>query len=197
MSEFNIEVEGGSSVRLPTAGKYCDRDIVVEATEGPSSTQLKSLIQKSNVANVLKELPDGITRIGAYAFAACGTLGFTSLPDSVTSIGAYGFMSCSQFTLDSLPDELASIGMGAFQHCTRLALTSLPEGLTSIYANAFNLCEGLNEMTFKGTPTTIDSTAFAHCTNLLTINVPWAEGAVANAPWGATNATINYNYTGD
>lgn len=29
MSEFNIKVDGGSSVRLPTAGKYCDRDIVV------------------------------------------------------------------------------------------------------------------------------------------------------------------------
>lgn len=31
---FNIEVEGGSSVRLPTAGKYCDRDIVIKATGG-------------------------------------------------------------------------------------------------------------------------------------------------------------------
>lgn len=31
---FNIEVEGGSSVRLPTAGKYCDRDIVITATGG-------------------------------------------------------------------------------------------------------------------------------------------------------------------
>lgn len=30
----------------------------------------------------------------------------------------------------------------------------------------------------------------------LTRGVPWAEGAVTNAPWGATNATINYNYTG-
>ena len=29
---FNIEVAGGTSVRLPTAGKYCDRDIVVSAT---------------------------------------------------------------------------------------------------------------------------------------------------------------------
>ena len=28
----NITVEGGTSVRLPTAGKYCDRDIVVTAT---------------------------------------------------------------------------------------------------------------------------------------------------------------------
>lgn len=32
MSEFNVEVAGGSSVRLLTKGKYCDRDIVVTAT---------------------------------------------------------------------------------------------------------------------------------------------------------------------
>lgn len=31
---FNVEVQGGSSVRLPTAGKYCDRDIVITATGG-------------------------------------------------------------------------------------------------------------------------------------------------------------------
>lgn len=31
---WNIEVEGGTSVRLPTAGKYCDRDIVVTAIGG-------------------------------------------------------------------------------------------------------------------------------------------------------------------
>ena len=34
---FNIEVESGKSVRLPTAGKYCDRDIVVTATGGGES----------------------------------------------------------------------------------------------------------------------------------------------------------------
>ena len=32
----NITVEGGTSVRLPTAGKYCDRDIIVTATGGGS-----------------------------------------------------------------------------------------------------------------------------------------------------------------
>ena len=34
MSEFRVTVPGGSSVRLPTAGKYCDRDIAIEATAG-------------------------------------------------------------------------------------------------------------------------------------------------------------------
>ena len=32
MSEFNIEVESGKAIRLPTAGKYCAKDIVVTAT---------------------------------------------------------------------------------------------------------------------------------------------------------------------
>lgn len=34
MAEHSITVQGGSSVRLKTAGKYCDRDIVVTAEGG-------------------------------------------------------------------------------------------------------------------------------------------------------------------
>ena len=56
---------------------------------------------------------------------------------------------------------------------------------------------GLEEITFQSTPTSIANNAFGACTNLKTINVPWANGAVANAPWGATIATINYDYTGE
>ena len=36
----NITVEGGSSVRLPTAGKYCDRDIIVTATGGGGGAEV-------------------------------------------------------------------------------------------------------------------------------------------------------------
>ena len=39
MSEFNITVEGGSSVKLPTAGKYCDRDILITSTGGSEDLQ--------------------------------------------------------------------------------------------------------------------------------------------------------------
>lgn len=37
---FDITVEGGTSVRLPTAGKYCDRDIVVTATGGGADVNM-------------------------------------------------------------------------------------------------------------------------------------------------------------
>ena len=77
-----------------------------------------------------------------------------------------------------------------------MALTTLPSGITSIDDYAFAGCSSLVSLTFEGTPESISYRAFFGCDNLTTINVPWAEGAVANAPWGATNATIHYGYTG-
>ena len=65
----------------------------------------------------------------------------------------------------------------------------------SIGSGAFSECTSLTSITFKGTPTLINSATFFDCINLTDIKVPWAEGAVSGAPWGATNATITYNYT--
>ena len=144
----------------------------------------------------LTSLPSGITSIGSYAFAYCSKLALTSLPSGITSIESNAFDNCSELALTSLPSGLTSIGTQAFYNCSKLALTSLPSGITSIGDSAFNRCLGLTSLTFKGTPKSISSSAFSGCTNLITINVPWARGAVANAPWGAKNATIHYNYTG-
>ena len=113
-----------------------------------------------------------------------------------TIIRNNAFYNCTNLALVSLPSGLTSIGNGAFYMCTKLALTSLPSGITSIGDLAFYGCLGLASLTFEGKPKKISSSAFNQCTNLTTINVPWAQGAVANAPWGAQNATINYNYTG-
>ena len=138
----------------------------------------------------------GYTTIRPYAFQGCTSLALTSLPSGLTSIGDNVFQGCTRLALTSLPSGITSIGYNAFYNCTSLALTSLPSGLTSIGINAFRNCTGLASITFNGKPGSIDSTAFNSCTNLKTINVPWASGEVANAPWGATKATINYNYTG-
>ena len=44
----------------------------------------------------------------------------------------------------------------------------------------------------------MDANAFQSNRGTLTdIYVPWAEGAVANAPWGATGATIHYDWNPD
>lgn len=46
MSAFNITVEGGKTVRLPTAGKYCDRDIIVTANGGDSMGAWKFIVDE-------------------------------------------------------------------------------------------------------------------------------------------------------
>ena len=143
----------------------------------------------------LTSLPSGLTSIGFQVFSGCKNLALTSLPSGLTSIDSNAFSGCTKLALTSLPSGLTSIGYNAFFECTKLALTSLPSGLTSIESNAFFNCIGLTSITFTGRPTSIAHNVFNGCTNLTTINVPWAEGEVANSPWGATNATINYNYT--
>ena len=166
----------------------------------------------------LTSLPESLTSIGNYAFYYCTSLALTSLPEGLTRISGNAFYSCTSLALTSLPEGLTRMGNSAFSGCTNLALTSLPEGLTKIDGNvfyscknlaitslpeslisignyAFSGCTSLTSITFKGTPSSIMSSAFNGCTNLTDIKVPWAEGAVANAPWGATNATITYNYT--
>ena len=145
----------------------------------------------SNLA--LTSLPSEITSVGAYAFYHCSSLALTSLPSGVTSIEAYTFDSCTNLKLTAIPDNIDFIGWRAFYDCTKLALTSLPAAITKIDGLAFGGCAGLTSLTFKGTPDAISSSAFNFCTNLTDIYVPWSEGAVANAPWGATNATIHYD----
>ena len=136
--------------------------------------------------------PPELKSIGSSSFYGCAITN-DSLPDGITDIGGHAFYS-SKVTLSRLPNALTKIGAYAFGYCYNLSMTTLPAQLRTIEDAAFVYCK-FKSMTFMGTPESIASNAFVYCTNLTTINVPWAEGAVANAPWGATNATINYNYT--
>ena len=189
------EMNNSGTKTLKTAGKYCEGDIVVSYVkpEGGTSDELakKMITGEGNIT----ELPSDITTIRNGAFYNCTNLALTSLPSGITKIDNYAFYCCTNIALTSLPEGIASIGYYAFYFCTNLALTSLPSGITSIGDYAFSSCTSLTTLTFKGTPTSISSSAFKDCTNLTNIYVPWAEGAVSGAPWGATNATIHYNTT--
>lgn len=118
------------------------------------------------------------------------------LPPDLTSVGDYAFSGCDNLAITSLPAGVGRIGISAFAGCVNLATISLPAGVMRIASSAFTNCSSLRSVTFAGTPTSLAGYTFGGCSVLTTINVPWAEGAVSGAPWGATKATINYNYTG-
>ena len=166
----------------------------IEAGGGATEPYIEEVIDSNG--DITNATLHGHTIIRNNAFYNCTKLALTSLPSGLTSIGNNAFGGCTKLALTSPPSSLTSIGNSAFSNCTKLALTRLPSGLTSIGNNTFYRCLGLDSLTFEGKPKSISQSAFKECTNLTTINVPWAPGAVANAPWGAINATINYNFTG-
>ena len=91
--------------------------------------------------------------------------------------------------------NVTDVRPSAFARLWNVETAVIPAFVNTIYSEAFAGCSDLKEVTFKGTPTTLINDLFNSCYTLETINVPWSEGEVQGAPWGATNATINYNYT--
>lgn len=141
------------------------------------------------------DVPYGCTIIGWAAFrnSALRTINF---PDAVTTISAQAFYQCGGLGAIALPPNLRKIEGNAFQECRQLQISRIPASVETIDGWAFYACTGITSLTFDGTPTSINAEAFLKCNNLAVINVPWSEGAVANAPWGAPIATINYDYDG-
>jgi len=77
----NITVESGSSVRLPTAGKYCDRDIVITAKGGKEDldavlAEQEALIEE--LQTVLRSKASGGGGSNNYAKVTASTSSTTS-----------------------------------------------------------------------------------------------------------------------
>lgn len=168
---------------------------------------LKAVIESGKVIteDVHYTVPDGVKTIRDSAFASLTRDGSTGymyihLPDSVEEIGGKAFYYNVNGVIGELPPNLKAIHSEAFRQARNVFKGSdevkIPASVETLGLLAFyQYTNGATTVTFEGTPKSIGNNAFQNC-GFTTINVPWAEGEVADAPWGATNATINYNYTG-
>lgn len=148
----------------------------------------------ANLSNLLmSELPSTIKSIGSACFRGCSKIAFETIPDVVSAIGGNTFMNCRELKINKLPSSLTTIESYAFQNCSKITISEIPVGVTFLGTQCFSGCTGMTSITFKGTPQSIQNNVFQLCNSLLDIYVPWSEGEVANAPWGATKATIHYN----
>lgn len=140
-------------------------------------------------------LPNTLESIGKSAFGGCDNLKISKLPDNLISLGGWCFTFSENISINQVPSGITIIDDYTFNGCNAITSFTFHENITQINTRALGSCDGLTTVTFKGTPASISVDAFKYSDALTTINVPWAEGEVENAPWGATNATINYNYT--
>jgi len=85
------------------------------------------------------KIPDGIDRIGKYAFQSCKNLNAVTFPESLRMIEEYAFSECENLTSITLPINLKGICNYAFFRCKQLKKVSLAKK-TIIRHKAFEEC---------------------------------------------------------
>ena len=80
-----------------------------------------------------------------------GKKGLYSIPDGVVKIGAFAFNGCSGLTGVSIPDGVSKIDGYAFGGCSGLTSIAIPSSVTDIMVNACNNCSKLSQIYFIGT----------------------------------------------
>ena len=96
-------------------------------------------------------LEEGITAIGAYAFAYNATLKEIAFPSTLKKIGANAFYNCTRIEEIRLPDGIKEIGNYAFYGCAQLKSFIIPLSVESIGKAAFRYCDSLDVVFFNGT----------------------------------------------
>ena len=66
-------------------------------------------------------VPEGVTHIMAYAFAACGNLESVTVSNGVTGIGENAFLYCENLSSVTIPASVTFIGDFAFDGCGSLS----------------------------------------------------------------------------
>jgi hypothetical protein len=199
---FNITVEGGTSVRLPTAGKYCDRDIVITATGSGSVADpvIEPLAITENgtytapdgvdgysPVSVNVPIPDGyivpsgeleVTENGAHdvtAYASVNVNVPTGGGGGEDVAGAIADRTVTEF----INNNATKIGGYVFRDCAALKTVDVPNA-QSVGTYAFYDCEALSSVNMPLVKS-VGAYAFAYCNKLKSAIFPSVTTLSSNA----------------
>lgn len=150
---FNYNLANAQAIHIFSAGKYVDRDIVVNA---PS---LKGVLWTKMDGN---NNPEEIQTIGLYTYTS-------DMHKTSHDMGEQ--MGNNYLETVIFGEGLKVIADEAFLNCTSLSNVSLPDGLTTIGTRAFGGCGALTSLSLPNTLTTIGEYALASLAGLTTIEL--------------------------
>ena len=139
-------------------------------------------------------IPEGVTRIGNYAFSRCSGLTSVTIPNSVTSIGDNAFSGCTGLTsiivasdnpvYDSRDNCNAIIEKASNQLIVGCKNTVIPSSVTSIGECAFDGCSGLTSVDIPSSVTSIGYSAFYGCSGLTSVTIPYSVTSIGRYAFG-------------
>jgi len=144
--------------------------------------------------------PNGITRIGDFAYAWCSNLTHAVIDDAVTDIGYAAFRGCQSLQSVAFGKNLTECGINLFEYCENLTsvvwnaknctdfqwvgntpfydirdqITSMiiGEDVEHIPARLSYECYNMTSLTIGNNVTSIDEWAFTHCLKLTELTLP-------------------------
>lgn len=125
---------------------------------------------KSRVTDVT--VPEGIQKIGPFAFSGCNLLRKITLPESLHAIGEHAFSECGNLSEIKLPTDITVLESEIFKGCASLKNVSLPNNLTKIGLGAFKDCKSLFNLIIPNNVNEIGDHAFQNCKLLEDIVIP-------------------------
>ena len=189
------------SITLDSVTKINSLKSGIEAVTGESY---------SNLTEAVQDLKNGygVGEGGDETQWSIDDLASGTVPKGDIQIGAVAirqavFTRCANITSIVCDGSTFTSNSGsAFSYASGVKTVTLKNVTGSLPALVFAYMQSCHTVKFIGShPETITNNCFTGLGNIyvganarnIDIYVPWAEGAIANAPWGATKATIHYN----
>lgn len=133
------------------------------------------------------ELPGGLERIGARAFAESACITEITVPDSVKSIGSGAFCRCIGLEKATLPQKLTALPDSLFEGCVCLTEVNIPQSVTAIGENAFKGCSSLAATSIPGGVKTIGKEAFVSCAAVEELTIPASVESIGKNAFDGTS----------
>ena len=140
---------------------------------------------------------DGFVIVKNVLFGYFGAGGDVLIPQGVTRIGAWAFLSEEDGNIEinsiTIPDSVVSIGEGAFESCSSLRSINIPDSVISIEWGAFARCSSLVEVFFEGDAPVLEDSIFYDVNENCTAYVrPGSIGWGVTIPGVWNNIYITY-----